>query len=61
MVFAIVGVCLTVLVSLLTGDVVLGVLYGVLPGSLLGSLAWYRISRGGLLKRASNRDRPGPF
>ena len=59
--FGAVAVVVTVLVSLLTGNVWLGLLYGLLPGTLLGALAWLRIARGGLIKLTSSKDRPGPF
>ncbi len=59
--FGAVALVVTVVVSLLTGNVWLGLLYGLVPGLLLGALAWVRISKGGLIKSTSSKDRPGPF
>ena len=57
-----VGVAVWALVSILTGDLLLGLLYGLLPGVALGALGRLRILRGGLIRpmnRPDNEDR-GP-
>ncbi len=59
--FGAVASVVTVVVMLLTGDIVLGLLYGLVPGLILGALAWFRIARGGLIKPRSSKDRPGPY
>lgn len=60
-VFAVVAGVVTGVVTALTGNILLGAAYGILPGLILGVLAWFRISRGGLIKPKSSKDRPGPF
>jgi hypothetical protein len=57
-----VGVAVWATVFLLTGDLILGLLYGLLPGVALGALGRLRTLRGRLIKpmnRPDNEDR-GP-
>jgi len=57
--FLAVGVIVWGVVSLLTGDLNLGLLYGLLPGLGLGGLAFLRLRRGGLFKRDRTQDTRG--
>lgn len=51
-----VGVVVWATVSLLTGSLVLGLLYGLLPGVALAVLGRVRILRGGLFTGADRPD-----
>jgi hypothetical protein len=57
-----VGVAVWALVSILTGNLLLGLVYGLLPGVALGALGRLRVLRGSLIRpmnRPDNEDR-GP-
>lgn len=51
-----VGVAVWAFVSLLTGDLLLGLLYGLAPGVTLAALGRLRILRGGLVRRPRTPD-----
>jgi len=57
--FLAVGVIMWAVVSLLSLDMALGLLYGLAPGLVLGALAVLRLRRGGLFKRERTPDTPG--
>lgn len=57
--FLAVGVIVWGVVSLLTGDLNLGLLYGLAPGVALGVLAFIRLRRGGLFRRERTPDSEG--
>ncbi|MEQ8404826.1 MAG: hypothetical protein RKE49_07000 [Oceanicaulis sp.] len=57
--FLAMGVIVWGVVSLLSGDLNLGLLYGLAPGMALGGLAFVRLRRGGLFKRERTPDTPG--
>lgn len=57
--FLAVGVIMWAVVSLLSLDMALGLLYGLAPGLGLGALAVLRLRRGGLFRREHMQDTPG--
>ncbi len=57
--FMAVGIIVWAVVSLLSGNMKLGLLYGLAPGLVLGALAVLRLRRGGLFRRERTRDNPG--
>ena len=51
-----VGLAVWALVTILTGDLALGLVYGLLPGVALGTLGRVRILRGGIFKPTNRPD-----